>query len=171
MDRVIEILGSVGFDWRVAFANLVNFSIVLWLVSRFIVPSIRATLAERRAKIEQGVSDAEEAARQLEEAREHEREIVRDATLKSSDLVSEARVRGDLIISNARDEGARAGVDMIRRAEDEIARKYKELESSIERDAVALVVDGVRKVLISGLDEAGNAALIKGIIDRSDRTV
>jgi|GEM_PF-6029006 len=170
MDRVIEILGSVGFDWRVAFANLVNFSIVVWLISRFIVPAIRTTLAERRAKIEQGVSDAEQAARQLEEAREREREIVREATLKSNDLVSEARIRGDLIISRAHDEGTSTGSEMIHRAEDEIARKHKELESLVERDAATLIVDGVRKMLAAGLDETSNAALVERIIERSKRT-
>ena len=56
-----EILSKIGFDYRVALANLVNFLIVLWVLQKFAFPKIQIVLAERQAKIRKGLADAEAA--------------------------------------------------------------------------------------------------------------
>jgi len=56
-----EILSKIGFDYRVALANLINFLIVLWILQKFAFPKIQEVLSERQAKIRKGLRDAEEA--------------------------------------------------------------------------------------------------------------
>ena len=167
MEKIVDILGSVGFDWRVALANLVNFALVFALVARFIIPSVRRALNERHDLIEKGLTDAAAAEQALAEAAMREEEIVRDATLQATDLIAEARTRGDLIVAKAHDEGALAGTEMLRRAEEEIGRKQHEFRRTMEREAAVLIADGVRMTLAAGLDDAGNDAYIERVIARA----
>lgn len=169
MNEVLEILGSIGFDWRVALANLVNFLIVFYLLNRFVLSSVRKTLAERKARIERGIADAEAAEAALVNARSAENEITAEATRKAHESLAEAQVKRQAIIDAAAAEGAHAGAEALKRAEDDIERKRRELERDIEAHAADTVIAGVRSVLAAELDTATNADFITRITASRNR--
>jgi F-type H+-transporting ATPase subunit b len=166
MEQIIEILGSIGFDWRVALANLVNFLIVFYLLNKFVLSAVRKTLAERKARIEQGIEDARNAEAALIDAQAREEEIVAQATLSANEIVSEAHTTKDGIVARAKHEAADAASAVLRKADEEIERKRLELERDIEKQTADLVVDGVRKMFADNLDDAGNEALITRMTSR-----
>jgi len=43
-----QILSNLGFDWQIAFANLINFLIILWLLKRYAFTPIKNTLETRK---------------------------------------------------------------------------------------------------------------------------
>lgn len=166
MEQVLEILGSIGFDWRVALANLVNFLIVFYLLNRFVLSAVRKTLAERKARIEQGIDDARKAEAALIDAQAQEEEIIAKATLSANEIVSDAHTTKDGIVARAQHEAADAAAATLRKADEEIERKRLELERDIEKRTADLVVDGVRTMFVNNLDEAGNEALITRMTSR-----
>lgn len=161
MEQITEILGSIGFDWRVALANLVNFLIVFYLLNRFVLSAVRKTLAERKARIEQGIDDARKAEAALADAQMREQEIVAQATLSANEIVSEAHTTKDGIVARAKHEASDAAAATLRKADEEIERKRLELERDIEKQTADLVVAGIRKTLVANLDDAANADLIR----------
>jgi ATP synthase F0 subunit b len=133
----MEILHVFGIHWKLLLAQVVNFSIALFVLHRYVYKPIFAILAERQAKLAKGLKDAEEA--QSERARteeervavlrvareeagklvdemhkhgvEEERKIIKEATEKSTALLAEAELR-------AKEEQAH----LLRESEKEIAK-------------------------------------------------
>ena len=62
---LMEVLAKVGFDWRLALTNLVNFGLIVWLLAKFLWPSISKAISERQKIINQGLEDAEAAKERL----------------------------------------------------------------------------------------------------------
>ncbi|MBU4369492.1 ATP synthase F0 subunit B, partial [Patescibacteria group bacterium] len=54
-----RILGNLGFDWRMALANLVNFLIIFFVLKKYAFKPIKEKLEEREKKIKTGLEDAE----------------------------------------------------------------------------------------------------------------
>jgi F-type H+-transporting ATPase subunit b len=117
----MEIFHVFGIHWKLLAAQMVNFSIALFVLHRYVYKPIFAILAERQAKLAQGLEDAElaratkergeeESRELLRQAREEggklvetlhkqgieeERNIIRTANEKSTSLLEEARVRAE----------------------------------------------------------------------------
>ena len=76
MEILNEAALNIGFDWRMALAQLVNFLIIFYLLKRFVWGSIKKTLAERKAKIDKGLEDAEAAeGLQLKAEQDYEKRV------------------------------------------------------------------------------------------------
>lgn len=50
MELVASVLGKLGFDWRVALANLVNFLIIYFLLKKVIFDKLADAISERQKK-------------------------------------------------------------------------------------------------------------------------
>lgn len=164
MEKIIEILGSIGFDWRVALANLVNFAIVFYLLNRFVLRGLKKVLADRKVSIEKGLEDARKAETVLLMAKQKEDEIIRDAAERANALIIKASQKGDELIKHAEKKGHENSVEIVNKAEIEIARKMKKAEKDAESIAANLVVEGVKKMLLEGVNVATNKEFIGKII-------
>ena len=79
MDKILSILGSVGFNWHVALANFINFLIILFILNKFFFGKLGKTISDRKAIIEKGLSDATDAAKALASAEEKKKELIHEA--------------------------------------------------------------------------------------------
>jgi hypothetical protein len=64
------ILANLGFDWRVALANLVNFLVIILILKYFAFKPIAKIINEREDKIKKGIEDAERAATEFQMAKQ-----------------------------------------------------------------------------------------------------
>lgn len=171
MEKILEVLGSIGFDWRVALANFANFLIVFYLLNRFVFSKIRKTLGERKAAIEKGFDDAKKAEAALLMAEEQERAIVQRAALKANEIVAKANHRGNQLIKTAEEKGRKEGDGLIRKAQVDIEKKKREAEKQIEENAAQLVVSGMHKLLIKEVQGAKNEEFIGRMLKKAKTLV
>src|SRR3989344_5376390 len=54
-----SLLGTLGIDWKLFLAQLVNFGIVLFVFWKWVVKPLGKTLAERQKRIETGLQNAD----------------------------------------------------------------------------------------------------------------
>lgn len=164
METVLTILGSIGFDWRVALANLVNFLIVFALLNKFVLPSIRATLARRKEVIEKGLADAARADQVLASARDERDELLKEGRAKAHEILAEAQHSGNEVIKRAEEKAIAQGELMVAKAKKEIEAMQAEAMREIDRQARALVASGLERVLREKLDSAKDAELIDAML-------
>lgn len=164
MEKLLEILGNVGFDWKVALANFVNFLIILFILNKFFFKSLGKTLDERKKKIVEGLTLRDEAERDrqnafaekstiLSQAREEETKFLQDAHTKAEAL----RVS---LIANAEKEAQ----GIVTKAEGELGRMKKELQNEWQEKSPKLVVDLARKVLSEKFTQDVNESYIKSLV-------
>lgn len=141
-----EILSKIGFDYRVALANLVNFLIVLWVLQKFAFPKIQTVLSERQAKIHKGIQDAEEAKKARSQAEKDVESALLDAHDKARGIVADGQTEAQNIIDQARDAGNIEKASLVASAQKIIDTEKLKAESELKTKGQSLVEDALRQV-------------------------
>lgn len=164
MEEIIEALGNIGFDWRVALANFVNFLIVFYLLKRFIFKPMAQTLRERRLHIEKGVEDAQKAETALVTAREEQKKIVREARAESNEIVSGAREKEREIVSQAQYKATEKAETILEEARVSALAEQEKLKQTLHKEAAELAVEGVRQLLKEEVTPERGENIIREIV-------
>ena len=161
---ILASLQSIGFDWKLAIAHVVNFLIVFALLKYFLFDSIAGTLSERRAKIKSGLAEAEEAKEHKEKAEKHYEKRVDEATAEAQEILRSAREQGDKMIARAKNEAQSEADEIIENAQKKIEQERAEMEADLEEKTADLVVSGVNKILEEKIDESeGKRIISRGV--------
>jgi len=63
-----SLLGTFGINWKLLIAQLINFSVVLFVMWKWVYTPLLKLIEDRQKKIEQGIRDAEASARSRSES-------------------------------------------------------------------------------------------------------
>jgi len=140
------ILTTFGIDWRLLLIQAANFGVLLFGLWYFLYTPMMRMLEERRAKVAQGVVDAQEAERKLKEI-----ESARASVL------SAAGKEADQILSHAQSAATKKEREMLSRAEAVAASVLSEAEAQAreaKHKAVAESREDVARLIVLGMEKA-----------------
>lgn len=144
--NIIDILGTIGFDWQVASVNLVSFLIIYLILKAFVFDHVKNLIKERREKIAAGLDNADQAAATLAQAQEQARLFEQQAQQEAHSLITEAKDRAvtvsDKVLSDAQLQAEQIIVNAQARGEQDIATMRQELTSEM----IDVVVSAVAKI-------------------------
>jgi F-type H+-transporting ATPase subunit b len=142
------IFSAFGIDWRLLIVNTVNFAIVLGALSYFLYTPLMRMLEERRQKVAQGVADADEAHRRLEEIEAARADKLAQAGKEADEVLAHARRSASEKERATIAQGEAAAARLLDEARLQ-AREAKERALQESRQELAkLVVLGVEKALV-----------------------
>lgn len=130
-----EILHTFGIDWRLIVIQIFNFALLLGLLSYFLYKPLLKVIDERKAKIAQGVKDAEKAAETLAHASE-----------EGKAQVTLAHQEAESIVARAKDAASKEGAGIIASAHEQSERIAKEAQAKAEAEAAALIKESEKEV-------------------------
>lgn len=87
----MEALDSLGIDWKLFIAQVINFIVLLLVLWKFLYGPIVSMLSDRKKKIEQGLKDNEEARAKLEATNAETRKLLTEASLESEKIIKAAK--------------------------------------------------------------------------------
>lgn len=164
MEKLLEILGNVGFDWKVALANFVNFLIILFILNKFFFKSIGKTLDERKKKIVEGLTLREEAERDRQNAFAEKATILDGARKEEAKLLHEANQKAETLKSSLVAKAEKEATIIIEKAEGEFGRLKKDLHSEWQEKSPRLVAELAKKILGEKMAQDINEDYIKSLI-------
>ncbi len=163
MDQILNILGSVGFNWHVALANFINFLIILFLLNKFFFGKIGKTIETRHSIIERGLSQASDAEKALANAEEEKKEIIKKARKEGREILEIAETNANDLAEKIITD-AEVQVESTMKA---LSIKEHTLKDSVEKEfalrAPALVAEMYKKTLAETMTAKDNDALIVGM--------
>lgn len=135
-----SLLDAFGIDWKLLIAQLVNFGVLFVALTYLLYKPVLKTLDERKAKIAQGVEDAERAAAAAATADSDAAEVVKGAEQEAEGIVSSARdlagTEKARIMKEAETRAAAVAADAEARAAETSAKALRDSEKEIARLAV-----------------------------------
>jgi F-type H+-transporting ATPase subunit b len=156
MQEILNILGSVGFNWHVALANFVNFLIILFLLNKFFFGKIGKTLSVRHDIIERGLKEAKEAEKALAEADEEKKSILKAAHKERDSIVAQGETLAHDIVANLQKE-----------AEEKIALRNHKLDED-EKNLAASVEKAFREKAPSIVTKLYATTLMKELTEEEN---
>ncbi len=143
----MEILHVFGIHWKLLAAQMVNFSIALFVLHRYVYKPIFAILAERQAKLAQGLADADQVAKEKIRIDEESVNVLRIAREEGGKLVDTLHKQGieeeRRLVREAQEKSAAILAEAQALAKEERAHMLRESEKDIAKMAVL----GAEKIL------------------------
>lgn len=159
-----NVLGSLGINWKLFLAQLVNVGIVVFVLWKWVFTPLVKLMDERTKKIDDGLKHAKEADARLKEAKEKEHSIVSQARAESRKIIDEAAAAGEKERA-ARVEKSKQDIDaQIEEAKAKIGQERADALESVRRDVADLVMLATRKVSAGVLDEAAERTYLEQAI-------
>lgn len=164
--NILEILGNLGFDWRMALASLINFLIIFWLLKKYAFGPIQAAIDAREEKIKQGLEDAERAASEVTMAKENYNKKLEEAKQEANKIIAGATEQGKEIIAKSTEDAYSKAAKIITDAKAIIYKEKESMLAEVKKETVSLGIQIAEKILNEKLDEKHDAELIKKLTEK-----
>lgn len=149
----MEILTSLGVDWKLLIAQMVNFAILFYALHRLLYGPITKALEGRTTKIEKGLEDARIAEEKLQ---------LSDATYK--EMVRKAKHNAEKILEEASALADQKRTETLKKTREEVKRVVAQAKARIELEKNQMIED-VRKDMVD-LVISASQTITKGVSDK-----
>lgn len=162
----MEILNNFGFEWILFFAQIVNFLIIYWLLKKFLYKPVLKLLEDRKRKITEGLRQAEESAKLLEETIQKEERLIKNAQTESKKIIDEARAQRDEVFKKTEEETKRKVELMLTEARNQIREETSLAEKRLESNVSRLAIEFLEKSLTGLFSDKEQEVVMKNAIKK-----
>ena len=153
-------------DFGLFFWMLVAFLVVFLLLAKFGFPVITKSVEERKNFIDESLRKAHEAQERLANIEKEGESILQEAREKQTQILREAAQTRDAIVEQAQEKARQEGSRLLDEAKTAIAQEKNAAIADIRRQEAALSVDIAGKVLRENLkDDKSQMDLIDRMLD------
>ena len=131
--------------------QVVSFAILAFVIHRWFLKPVLATMDERQHKIESGLKYAEEMKLKLEQANQHSEEILRKAALEAQAIVNDSRKTAKELADRQTQETAALTAAMLAKAQQAIELEHARMVAEVRGEIARLVTLTAGKVLTKEL--------------------
>ncbi len=142
-----EIIKAFGIDGRLIVIQIVNFAILMGILGYFLYNPILRMLAEREAKIQKGIEDAEAAAKAKAEADIEKQAVLTAAHGEAGEINTRAKAAADLKASAIVSEAEEKANAIVRSAELRATEAAAKIEKDAEGEITKTAILAVEKLL------------------------
>jgi F-type H+-transporting ATPase subunit b len=142
------------------FVQAIALFIAGWVTMKFFWPMLIGALDERRQKIADGLSAAEQGTRSLNEAQRKAAQLDADARVRAQALIAETEKRAQAIVDEAKAQAKSEGDRLIQAAKAEAEQQVVRARTVLRDQVAALAVTGAEQILKREVDPKVHAELL-----------
>jgi F-type H+-transporting ATPase subunit b len=146
------------------FLQMITFAVFVWFCMRFVWPPIVKALADRKAKIAEGLAAAERGAQQQELGQQRAKELMHEAKQHASEVVAQAQKRAGEIVEEAKHDARAEGDRLITAAKAEIAKETNRAREELREKVATLAVAAAEKILQKEIDASAHKAIVESFV-------
>ena len=151
---ITKITQEFGISWPFLLAQILNFSIVAFVLWRFAFKPVLAMLDERQKKISDGLRYTEEMKAKLDAAQQENAATAKRAQIEATRIIEEARKSAKEFLDKQTQEGAARASEIIAKAQQAIELEKKKMLAEARTEIARLVVAITQRVLAKDMSDA-----------------
>jgi len=161
-----ELISNLGIDWKLIIAQIVNFSVLVFILTKFLYKPILKTLEERKKSVANSEQLNKDLHVKLNEAEQTKNEILKDAKTKSSEIIAETKEQAE-ILKKSLSETAEIEVKKIHQnAKKEISAEKDKAMNEVKKEIGSLLNLAITKSLGDVMDQATQEKLTSQAMDK-----
>ena len=149
----------MNLNWTLV-GQSITFLVFAWTCYKFIWPLLIGAMDERTKLISEGIENAEQARRDLEDASPKVDEIMREARTDAQALVEQARTQAAGMIEEAKKDAEDEGERIRESARADVVQETNRARESLRTEVAELALSGAERILESGIDRTQHAELL-----------
>ncbi len=157
----MEVFAKLGVDWKLLFAQALNFAILFWVLRRFAYRPMLQFLEERSVRIDQGLKDAEAAQTKLKEMEEKEKAVLVEARTEARTIVAAAEESAQKRDAVRMAETESRAKQFLAEAEMKIREEKEKALAEAKQEIAELVLLSVENILKEKIDSKKDGQMIE----------
>lgn len=159
--------GFLGLTLPSFIGQLINFLILLGLLTFFGYKPVRKMLDERASRIKKSMEQAEATKQEYERARVEVEKQIGKARDEGQSIVGQAEQAGERIKEEARQEARAEAQAIVERTRAEMERERDMIINELREEFVATALLAAEKVISETLDKKSHRRLIEKTLEQS----
>ncbi|WP_414662415.1 F0F1 ATP synthase subunit B [Horticoccus sp. 23ND18S-11] len=147
-----------GLEPKYIIMQVISFLIVLFVLYKFGIKPVTATMEERSKKIEAGIKHAEEMQAKLAAAQQESAAIVKKANGEATRIVEDARKSAKDYLDKQTQEASGKANELLAKAQQAIELEHKKMLADARTEIARLVVTTTERVLAKKLTDTDRAS-------------
>ncbi|MBP9738626.1 F0F1 ATP synthase subunit B [Candidatus Saccharibacteria bacterium] len=156
-----EGIAALGIDPWAILAQGLTFLLLLFLIKKFALSKIVATLEERRTAIEGSLDKAQELQVQNEVAEKRVNGLLHEARLQAEDVITKSQEEATAIVKQAEDSAVVRSEKIVADGKIQIEQQVAKAQESLKKETLELVAQATTTLLGEKVDAKKNEELIK----------
>lgn len=158
-----ELLHQFGVNWKLLFAQAINFFILLIVLKKFAYGPILQILKERKKKIEEGLLAAEESQKKLGEAEKEKEGILSEARKESLGIIQKSETTAKEKESQILTEATKKADGIFQEEKAKIHEEKLKMKEDVYNESAGFLKDALAKI-VEKSPESLDDNLIKGVL-------
>ena len=157
-------IGALGINLPSLLAQLINFTLLLVLLTVLAYKPLLRVLDERRKRIQEGLEASETAKQRLSET---EKEVAREldkARQEGQTLIGQAQQMASRIQEEGRQQARSEAEQLLERARSEIQMERDSAIAELRREFADLTITAAERVIRRSLDRQAHRQLIEEVL-------
>ena len=146
-DSILELVHGLGINVPSLVAQIVNFSIVAFVLYRFAIKPVLATIDQRQKTIADGLRYTDEMKARLADTEKQHAATMKQASLDAQKLVEEARVSAKELLDREAKATTEKTQQMLAKAEEAIVLERRKMIAEARVEISRLVALTAQRVL------------------------
>lgn len=145
-------------------AQIINFLILVAILTKFAYKPILAALEERRTSIERSLEEAEQQRMLAETVKQESQQQIIAARIQARSIIEEATILGEKSKENIIQQALEENERLVRETQEEIERNYQQALSKLRTEVAVMAIGAAEKIIEKNLDAESNTRLVKKFI-------
>jgi F-type H+-transporting ATPase subunit b len=146
--------------------TILTFLVLLWLLAKFAWRPVLQALESRQELIRKSLDDAQEARRELERLHVESAQILKEARVQADVIITQTRADGERLREEMRQKARTEADTIVRNAERQIQLETARALQQIRHEAADLSVMIASKLIQRNLSKEDNERLIEDALNQ-----
>jgi F-type H+-transporting ATPase subunit b len=156
------LLGTFGINWKLFLAQLINFSIVVFILSKYVFGPISKKLSERSEKIQTALDDAKKIEEEKAEFEKWKTEAETQARQTASNIITQATTEAEMQKKQILEQTRLEQSKIITNAKAQIEDEEQKMVTNVKGEMADMITKATEKILKQKLDSKKDEEMIKG---------
>ena len=165
--QVIELL---GLNWNDFLWHLVNFVVLIFLISRFLYKPVVGLLDERRLRIQESLEAAERARAEAERSDRERETLLADTRREIQEMLTQAQQMAAKVQEDARTQATEDARRIVEAAQREAEAERAQAMADLRREVAGLAVLAAERVIGQSMNDQTHRRLVDDFLAETATT-
>ena len=147
-------------------AQVLAFTILIWLVNKYMWGPLNDAMEARRAKISEGLSASEKGQKDMELAEKRAKEVIKEAKQEAAGIINQAQTRSAQIVDEAKIAATEEANRVKAGAQAEIDQEVNRAKEGLRQQVSELALAGASKVLGKEIDASAHKDVLDDLVSQ-----
>lgn len=158
-----EIFTTLGIEWQQLLAQIVNFTIVVVVLSFFVYRPVLKLLDDRRDRIQKSMKEVDRINQEKKNLDALKAEVLSKADAEAGEVLAKAKKQGEAMRQEIIDAGHREAADIIARGRKQLEQERRTVLQEVHTHLTGIIVGMAEKILARQFSAADQKKIVSSI--------